>query len=57
MGIWDEREPETVEAASSKEAAEKACGEHLTDRGRLGKLRAEVWQTSNPQKKEAFYST
>jgi hypothetical protein len=55
-GIWDKQDPQDVVASSAKEAAEKACGERLTAAGTLGKLRAEVWQTVSPQKKETFYS-
>jgi hypothetical protein len=56
MGIWDKQEPQDIQASSSKEAAEKACGQPLIVAGPIGKLRAEVWQDVSPQKKETFYS-
>lgn len=55
-GIWDGKEPKAVEAPAAKQAAEGVCGEPLTTRGTLGKLRAEAWPKGRPQEKETFYS-
>lgn len=56
MGTWDGSEPTTLVAASALQAAEHVCREPLRPAGTLGKLRAEVWPTSNPNAKETFYS-
>lgn len=56
MAIWDGREPQTVTAASAKQAAEREGRERLRDAGTRGKLRAEVWPAGNPKGKETYYS-
>ena len=56
-GHWDHAEPRDIEAESKQEAAETACGESLTDGGKLGQLRAKVWQPSSPQEMQQFYVT
>jgi hypothetical protein len=56
MAIWDGREPQTVRAPSGGEAGERAAGERLRLGGPQGKLRAEVWPTGFPQRKETYYS-
>ena len=53
-GIWDEKEPRNVEAASALEAAELICGEKLIVNAKLGTLRAEVWEPSSPATKTIF---
>jgi hypothetical protein len=55
-GKWDQAEPRTCEATTARQAAESLCREVLTNRGTLGKLRAEVWPTGNPKRMETFYS-
>lgn len=47
----------TVEATSMIEAASKAVGEPLTERGSITQLRAKVWDISNPLDTKHFYST
>jgi hypothetical protein len=56
MAIWDGREPQTVLAPSGGEAGERAAGQRLSAHGPHGKLRAEVWPTGFPQRKETYYS-
>ena len=55
-GTWDQAEPRSCQAATAKQAAESVCREALTNRGTLGRLRAEVWPIGNPKLKETFYS-
>jgi hypothetical protein len=47
-----------VEAASAKEAAEKACGAALVERGRLAQLRARVLAFGDLKQRSAtaFYA-
>ena len=48
---------EKVEAESAREAAEQACGEPLTDRGKNADLRATV-HTNPPQgRPQVFFAT
>jgi len=54
-GEWNQEEPREVEAADAREAAAITCGDGLTDQGKLGQLRAEVWPAANPRNKSLFY--
>ncbi len=54
-GIWDKAEPQDIEAQDEREAAEIVCGKSLTDAGKPGQFRAEVWPVSSPRAKKHFY--
>ena len=47
---------EDVEAESAQEAAEKVCGELLTDRGPRWKLRARVLPNSQASGPQTYYA-
>ena len=47
---------EDVEAESAQEAAEKVCGEPLTDRGPRWKLRASVLPNPQASGPQTFYA-
>lgn len=54
-GVWDKIEPRTIEADGAQQAAETVCGGSLRDAGKLGQLRAEVWEPAMPGGKWYFY--
>ncbi len=54
-GLWDKNEPRYIEAQDERDAAEILCGEPLSEEGKLGQLRAEVWPVSSPKAKKLFY--
>ncbi len=54
-GVWDGKEPRDVQGDNEQDAAERICGAKLTDGGKPGQYRAEVWLPSKPGAKKCFY--
>ena len=55
-GLPDDIGVRNISAKDEQEAAERACGEPLWERGKPGQLRAMVWLSNNPGKKKTFFS-
>jgi hypothetical protein len=56
QGIWDGKTHQTVEAATQQEAAAIVCGASLVTDGKLGQLRAEVWNAHSAKvDRQMFY--
>ena len=54
-GISDKKKPRRIEAKDERAAAESVCGGALSERGKLGQLRAVVSPLAKPGYKTPFY--